>query len=232
MARLSPTHRIKCSVSGSTKKLSDDMSVPNQKSVVPTSRPIRVRFAPSPTGYLHVGGAAPRFSTGFSLETSAARSSCELKTPTSSAIAPNWSKAFSMGSVGWASIGMRARFISRSAWRVTAPPRTNCSPPAPPISATARPKNMRAATRRSRTNLRTQSEITAHHPLRLPRRQTFRPPDKSLPCVFGFPLGETTHFEDAVFGPREVSNDEIEDFVLCAPFAARRCGRAPCRLTS
>ena len=31
---------------------------------------------------------------------------------------------------------------------------------------------------------------------------------------FGVPLGMTTRFEDAVFGPREFSNDEIEDFVL------------------
>jgi glutamyl-tRNA synthetase len=31
---------------------------------------------------------------------------------------------------------------------------------------------------------------------------------------FRVPLGATTQFEDAVFGQREVSNDEIEDFVL------------------
>jgi glutamyl-tRNA synthetase len=31
---------------------------------------------------------------------------------------------------------------------------------------------------------------------------------------FRVPLGATTHFDDAVFGPREVQNDEIEDFVL------------------
>jgi glutamyl-tRNA synthetase len=31
---------------------------------------------------------------------------------------------------------------------------------------------------------------------------------------FRVPLGETTKFQDAVFGPREVSNEEIEDFVL------------------
>jgi glutamyl-tRNA synthetase len=31
---------------------------------------------------------------------------------------------------------------------------------------------------------------------------------------FRVPLGTTTKFEDAVFGPREVSNDEIEDFVI------------------
>jgi glutamyl-tRNA synthetase len=31
---------------------------------------------------------------------------------------------------------------------------------------------------------------------------------------FRVPLGGTTRFDDAVFGPREVQNDEIEDFVL------------------
>jgi len=31
---------------------------------------------------------------------------------------------------------------------------------------------------------------------------------------FRVPIGTVTHFEDAVFGPREVSSDEIEDFVL------------------
>jgi glutamyl-tRNA synthetase len=31
---------------------------------------------------------------------------------------------------------------------------------------------------------------------------------------FRIPLGAVTRFDDAVFGPREVSNDEIEDFVL------------------
>jgi len=43
-----------------------------------------------------------------------------------------------------------------------------------------------------------------------------RPADASqAPAVrFRVPLGEVTRFEDAVFGPREVSNDEIEDFVL------------------
>jgi glutamyl-tRNA synthetase len=31
---------------------------------------------------------------------------------------------------------------------------------------------------------------------------------------FRVPLGESTRFDDAVFGPREVANEEIEDFVL------------------
>jgi len=43
-----------------------------------------------------------------------------------------------------------------------------------------------------------------------------RPSDPAQkPAVrFLVPLGGTTRFDDAVFGPREVSNDEIEDFVL------------------
>ena len=41
------------------------------------------------------------------------------------------------------------------------------------------------------------------------------PTPGSGPAVrFRVPLGETTRFDDAVFGPREVQNDEIEDFVL------------------
>jgi glutamyl-tRNA synthetase len=37
---------------------------------------------------------------------------------------------------------------------------------------------------------------------------------ESAAIRFRVPLGAVTRFEDAVFGPREVSNDEIEDFVL------------------
>jgi len=43
-----------------------------------------------------------------------------------------------------------------------------------------------------------------------------RPADTSqAPAVrFRVPLGQVTRFDDAVFGPREVASDEIEDFVL------------------
>ena len=38
---------------------------------------------------------------------------------------------------------------------------------------------------------------------------------QAKPAVrFRVPLGEVTSFDDAVFGPRELANDEIEDFVL------------------
>jgi len=39
-------------------------------------------------------------------------------------------------------------------------------------------------------------------------------PSQSPAVRFRVPLGEITRFDDAVFGPREVANEEIEDFVL------------------
>src|SRR5260370_32454576 len=42
---------------------------------------------------------------------------------------------------------------------------------------------------------------------------------------FRVPLGTTTKFDDAVFGPREVANEEIEDFVLLrSPKAGQEIG--------
>ena len=38
--------------------------------------------------------------------------------------------------------------------------------------------------------------------------------EQSPAVRFRVPLGEVTRFDDAVFGPREVANEEIEDFVL------------------
>ncbi len=39
-------------------------------------------------------------------------------------------------------------------------------------------------------------------------------PSQAPAVRFRVPLGEVTRFDDAVFGPREVASDEIEDFVL------------------
>jgi glutamyl-tRNA synthetase len=49
----------------------------------------------------------------------------------------------------------------------------------------------------------TREELAAKQSAGIPRAIRFRVPDKG-----------TTRFEDAVFGPREVQNSEIEDFVL------------------
>ena len=47
------------------------------------------------------------------------------------------------------------------------------------------------------------------------RRDAKTPPTGQNPAIrFRVPTGATTKFDDAVFGPREVKNEEIEDFVL------------------
>ena len=51
-------------------------------------------------------------------------------------------------------------------------------------------------------------------------------PGREAPAVrFRVPLAQNTQFDDAVFGPREISNDEIEDFVLLrSPRAGQQHG--------
>jgi glutamyl-tRNA synthetase len=64
-----------------------------------------------------------------------------------------------------------------------------------------------------------EGEGAAEHSVRRVTRCNCRdgrpaPTDQKPAVRFRVPIGEKTNFEDAVFGPREISNDEIEDFVL------------------
>ena len=54
----------------------------------------------------------------------------------------------------------------------------------------------------------------AHHALRVPRRKGGTERGKRGDSFSRSARAAITRFEDAVFGPREVSNEEIEDFVL------------------
>ena len=56
---------------------------------------IRTRFAPSPTGYLHVGGPARPFSTGCMPVTPRVNSFYASKTPIKSAMSPTLRKTLS-----------------------------------------------------------------------------------------------------------------------------------------
>ena len=71
--------------------------------------PVRVRFAPSPTGYLHVGGARTRSSTTCSRDATAASSSSVSRTPTASGPPGRRWTPSSRGSAGWVSTGTRGR---------------------------------------------------------------------------------------------------------------------------
>ena len=125
---------------------------------------IRVRFAPSPTGYLHVGGARTalfnwlfaRRQHGTMIlrieDTDAERNKPELVT----GILDGSEMARSRS-------GTKGRFISRSARNFIAKPQKSALRTAPRFCATAPRKSMRAVTTRSlaRTKSRKAAELAA-----------------------------------------------------------------------
>ena len=63
------------------------------------------RFAPSPTGFLHIGGGRTALFNWLYARHTAARSCCASRTPTANARPPRPSPRSSTGSPGWASTG-------------------------------------------------------------------------------------------------------------------------------
>ena len=92
----------------------------------PGEEPPRVRFAPSPTGYLHVGSARAALFNWLFARQNAGTFICASRTPTPSATARNGWTASSPPSSGWGWHPTRARIASRSAWTATGPPSTSC----------------------------------------------------------------------------------------------------------
>ena len=72
------------------------------------SETVRVRFAPSPTGYLHVGGARTALFNWLFARNRVENSSSALKTPTALGTMSRPSKTLNETSNGWEWIGMKA----------------------------------------------------------------------------------------------------------------------------
>lgn len=190
------------------------MNVPDQQSVVPNSGPIRVRFAPSPTGYLHVGGArtalfnwlfARNLGGTFILrieDTDVDRNRPELVEGILDGLrwlGLDWDEGPFHQSERLA--GYRAAadklLASGAAYLCYCAPEKYAGGDA---AESDEPEGAKPESRRiTRCGCRDGKIAT---------------PGQKPAVRFRVPLGETTHFEDAVFGPRDVSNDEIEDFVL------------------
>ncbi len=174
---------------------------------------IRVRFAPSPTGYLHVGGArtalfnwllarhhGPRGKFILRIEdTDAERSSAEMTEGILEAmrwLGLDWDEGPFFQS-------QRRPIYQAAAQRVLAAGRAfrcYCAPTTPPA---AEPSADQSDARPSRV-LRDPCRARRHEdPAGRPFAIRFLVPDE----------GETS-FEDAVFGPVKFANAELEDFVL------------------
>ena len=173
---------------------------------------VRVRFAPSPTGYLHVGGArtalfnwlfARNRRGAFILrveDTDVERNRPELVEGILNGLhwlGLDWDEGpffQSQRLAGYAAAADKL-LAAGAAYLCYCPPEKYAGGDAADDPAAAKSEIRRIV----RCACREGKPSTA---------------DQNPAVRFRVPLGTATRFEDAVFGPREVQNDEIEDFVL------------------
>jgi len=186
---------------------------------------VRVRFAPSPTGYLHVGGARTAlfnwlYARGAASngqgkmilrieDTDAERNKPELVEGIITALTwlgINWDEGpfyQSQRTALYREAGLKL-LASGHAFLCYCPAEKYAGgdhAPDPPASTegAAKPTQGTAVRRITRCSCRDGKPST---------------PDTKPAIRFKVPLGGTTKIHDAVFGDREFQNDEIEDFVL------------------
>jgi glutamyl-tRNA synthetase len=188
------------------------------------SSEVRVRFAPSPTGYLHVGGArtalfnwlyargqASNYAGKMILrieDTDAERNKPELVEGIISALAwlgIDWDEGpfyQSQRTALYREAGLKL-LASGSAFRCYCPAEKYAggdhAPEASAGASAAQPTKGTAVRRITRCSCRDAQPST---------------PGVRPALRFRVPTGGVTKIHDAVFGDREFSNDEIEDFVL------------------
>src|SRR6202166_5022156 len=175
---------------------------------------IRVRFAPSPTGYLHVGGARTALFNWFFArrqhgtmilrieDTDVVRNRPELVEGILDGLrwlGVDWDESpyFQSQRLDLHRAAAEKLIASGAAYYCYCPPEKYAGGDS--VEETEDAKKEAGPRRVTRCACRdAKAESTARNPA----------------IRFRVPLGATTKFDDAVFGPREVMNEEIEDFVL------------------
>ena len=192
---------------------------------MPASTKPRVRFAPSPTGYLHVGGARTALFNWLFAKHEGGTLILRVEDTDVERNKPELVDGILVALKWLGVIGMRVRSFSRSAEKCIAPQRKRSLPAEQVTPVTASPPRMPAETIPRR---KTKWKMRATRKGRKPRKLAACPcrdmnadqlaakEKEGLPRAIRFktPRTGTTTFEDAVFGPREVQNADIEDFVL------------------
>jgi glutamyl-tRNA synthetase len=175
---------------------------------------IRVRFAPSPTGYLHVGGARTALFNWFFARGRGGTMILRIEDTDVERNRPELVDGILEG-LRWLGLdwdegpyfqSQRLELHREAAFKLAAlgaayfcdcPPEKYAGGDA--VEETEDAKKEQGPRRITRCSCRQgKSGLSA----------------ENAAIRFRVPLGTTTQFDDAVFGPREVSNDEIEDFVL------------------
>ena len=171
---------------------------------------VRVRFAPSPTGYLHVGGARTALFNWLYARKHHGTMICVSRIPMRNATSPNSSKALSTAEMARRQLGRRPilpvaanstlhrrsqrRFLRMAAHSSAIALRND-------TGAAIMPKKARKSPRCAAWFAALAAMASLRHPA--PSRDPIQGAD-----------GGTTKFFDVVFGERDFANDEIEDFVL------------------
>ena len=195
----------------------------------------RVRFAPSPTGYLHVGGARTALfnwlfarSTGgkFILrveDTDAERNRPELVEGILDGLkwlGLDWDEGpvFQSARTALYAAAVDTLLASGAAYFCDCPPEKyaggDAAEPGEAAAQGAPRRVVRCACRERGGDGSAASAGLAVSEGEVVSRGAVASASKVSAVRFRVPLAQTTQFDDAVFGPREISNDEIEDFVL------------------
>jgi glutamyl-tRNA synthetase len=189
-----------------------DLPTSSAASSSPASGSVRVRFAPSPTGYLHVGGARTalfnwlfaRNQGGVFIlrieDTDVERNRPELVEGILDGLrwlGVSWDEGPFHQSDRLAGYRAAAEKLLRdgAAYLCYCPPERYAGGEAAEDGAEEKTQHRRI----------TRCSCRDGNPSSVGQKPAVR---------FRVPLGDTTRFDDAVFGPSAVSNDEMEDFVL------------------
>src|SRR6266481_4585579 len=155
---------------------------------------VRVRFAPSPTGYLHVGGARTALFNWFFARRRGGTMILRVEDTDVERNRPELVEGILDG-LRWAAA--EKLVASGAAYFCDCPPEKYAGGDA--VEGTDVAKKEAGPRRVTRCACREgKAGLTA----------------RNAAIRFSVPLGTTTKFDDAVFGPREVANEEIEDFVV------------------
>ena len=193
---------------------SEDFSNPDASAAgaQPSTGRVRVRFAPSPTGYLHVGGARTALFNWLFARNQGGTFVLRIEDTDAERNRPELVEGILDG-LRWLGLdwdegpihqserldGYRAAaerlLASGAAYLCYCAPEKYAGGDAAEHGAEEKAEHRRITRCACRDG---RPSITGEKPA----------------VRFRVPLGEATRFDDAVFGPREVANEEIEDFVL------------------
>ena len=186
---------------------------------------VRVRFAPSPTGYLHVGGARTALFNWLFARQQHGIMILRVEDTDVERNRPNWWRASRRPAMAGPRLGRGPVPPVRSAWPSTAP-RKNCSRAAR-LSLLLRRRKICWRRRTPRKAPRHRKSCPPHHPLRLPRRQAFQSRRKTRSPFSRRRKARLTHSTTPFSARGKSPTTRSRTSSSCAPAKTPRTRRLP-----